>query len=196
MSPYRRRHFFIDKHLQTKYMLLTIVLLLVYSAIFVIIIFTPYILPIQLNVPLEEKAEAARALLVLHKSVWPALLVVIPVLGVVSIFITHRLVGPVYRLRKALREITAGNLDTRVTLRKGDDLQELADDVNHLTEILSSFVSTLKHNYDSLSLYIDEMERQIESKSVSKEAGQEIIQRVNASKKTIETALERFKTTD
>jgi methyl-accepting chemotaxis protein len=195
MQLFRRRHFFIDKQLQTKYILLTIIVLLIYSAVFALLIFLPYILPIHFNAPLAERAEAARILLSLHRSVWPALLVVIPVLGVLSIFITHKIVGPVYRLKQSLRELTAGNLETRVVLRKGDDLQELADHVNQLAETLSDFMTALKHDYDVLSGCIDEMERQVESKSISAEAGREIIQRVNARKQHIESTLERFRTT-
>lgn len=193
MRPYRRRQFFIDKQFQTKYMLLTILMLLAYTAVFVVIIFTPYILPLHFNLPMEERAEAARVLLILHKNVWPALLLVIPLLGTLSIFITHKIVGPIYRLKKALKEITEGNLDTRVTLRKGDDLQDLAEHVNLLSEELRTFVAALNRDYDTLSGYMEELERQIESRSITEEKGREIIQRVNASRKNIEETLERFK---
>jgi methyl-accepting chemotaxis protein len=195
MKSFRRRHFFIDKHLQTKYLLLTILLLLSYSLIFVILIFLPYILPIHFNLPLEERAEAARVLLALNKSVWPALLVAILILGVLSIFITHKIVGPIYRLKKALGEMIEGNLDVRVTLRKGDDLQELADHVNQLSAMLSTSLAALKHNYDTLSSQIDELERQIEAKSITPETGRELIRQIDDSRKTVVLALERFRVT-
>lgn len=193
MRPYKRRKFFIDKQFQTKYMLLTILMLLAYSLAFVVLIFTPYILPLHFNLPITERAEAARILLALHDSVWPALLVVILLLGTLSIFITHKIVGPIYRLKTALKRITDGDLETRVTLRKGDDLQDLADCVNHLTEELRAFVAALKHDHDALSGYIAEMERQIELKSISEETGLDIIRKVKASRENIEVTLDRFK---
>lgn len=193
MIPFRRRHFFIDKHLQTKYLLLTILLLLVYSLIFVVLIFLPYMLPIHFNLPLAEQAEAARVLLALNKSVWPALLVAILILGFLSIFITHKIVGPIYRLKIALREMTEGNLGVRVTLRKGDDLQELADHVNKLSVMVSTSIIALKHHYDTLAGHIDELERQIEAKSINPEAGRALIRQMDDSRRNIETTLERFR---
>lgn len=195
MKPLRRRHFFIDKQLQTKYMLLTILLLLIYSLIFVTLIFLPYILPLHFNLPLAERAEAAKILLTLHKSVWPPLVVVILLLGTLSIFITHKIVGPLYRVNKVLSEICEGNLGVKVTLRKGDDLQELAEQLNHLTSELSSFVADLKHDYGTLTGCIDELESRIEAKTITPETGQELMQRINTSRKNIEVTLEKFKVT-
>lgn len=193
MKPYKRRKFFIEKQFQTKYLLLTILLLALYSLIFVALIFLPYILPLHYNTPLTERAEAAEILLILHNRVWPALLVVIMLLGSLSIFISHKIAGPLYRLKKALQEITEGNLDTRVTLRKGDELRDMAEHINHLAEELRTFVTALKNDYDLLSTYIGELEKQIETRMISEESGREIIEKVNISRKNIHEALDRFK---
>jgi methyl-accepting chemotaxis protein len=195
MKSFRRRHFFIDKQLQTKYLLLTILLLLTYSLLFVILIFLPYMLPLHLDLPLADRAEAAKVLLVLHRSVWPPLVVVILLFSGLSILITHKIVGPLYHVKKVLHEMTEGKLDVRVTLRKGDDLQELADHVNQLSVMLSTSIAALKHNYDTLSGQIDELERQIEARSITPEAGRELIRQIDDSRKTIELALERFRVT-
>lgn len=50
----------------------------------------------------------------------------------VSIFFTHKLVGPTYAFRRHIRELTKGNFRSRVTLRKGDAFQEVAQDLNEL----------------------------------------------------------------
>ena len=80
--------------------------------------------------PLEEKTAAARVLLELHKSVWPALGLVVVILGAASIYVTHRIAGPVFRFKRDLLEVCAGNLDISFRLRKGDDLKDLAESLN------------------------------------------------------------------
>jgi len=193
MKPYKRRHYYIDKQFQTKYMLLTILLLLIYTFIFVSIMFAPHMLTLYFDYPLADKAEAARAILLLHRKVWPWIGGVILVLGAFSIFITHKIAGPLYRLKKSLTEVAEGNLDVTVKLRKWDDLQDLADHVNQLIGELRAFVTALKSDYDMLSDYIQELEREIDAKVITEESGRAIISKVQASRKNIEEALERFK---
>jgi hypothetical protein len=53
-----------------------------------------------------------------------------------SVKFIHRLVGPVYRFRKAIQAITAGNEVELVTLRKGDFLQDMKDEFNEMLKAL------------------------------------------------------------
>jgi methyl-accepting chemotaxis protein len=49
---------------------------------------------------------------------------------------SHRVVGPAMRITRSLRRIRDGGLDARITLRKGDELTEVADEVNALIDHL------------------------------------------------------------
>ena len=148
MRPYKRRNFFIDREFQLKYILLVIFMLLLYTMVFIGTLFIPQILPMIFNSSIEEQAKAAEILLLYHKNVWPAVFIVIPIFGFFSIFFTHKIAGPVYRLKMRLQQLTAWDLDSRVTLRKGDDLQDLAECVNLLSEELSDFAAALQGNYE------------------------------------------------
>jgi methyl-accepting chemotaxis protein len=193
MNFQKRKNYFIEKKFQTKYLLLTVILLLVYTLLFLTIIFAPYMLTLYFDYPIDQKAEAARAILLLHGKIWPWVAGVIIFFGVISLFISHKIAGPVYRLKKSLQDITEGNLNFKVKLRKWDDLKDLAEHFNQLVEELRVFVTTLKNDYDLLSDYILELERQIDSKILSEESGREIIKKVQASRKNIEAVLEKFK---
>ncbi|HKP59244.1 MAG TPA: methyl-accepting chemotaxis protein [Polyangiales bacterium] len=46
-------------------------------------------------------------------------------LGATGIIVTHRLVGPAYRLKMLLRDVSKGRLVVRGRLRKGDELQDI-----------------------------------------------------------------------
>jgi len=49
---------------------------------------------------------------------------------------SHRVVGPGYRLRKAFQQVKDGDLHTRIRLRRGDHLTEVADSFNELLDWL------------------------------------------------------------
>lgn len=194
MRPYKRSftNYFIDKRFQFKYLLLTILLLLSYTFIFTIILFLPSILILLLDYPLVEKAEAARTFLILHDTVWPTTGAVILIFSIFSVFLTHKIAGPIYRLKHALTELIRGNLDTRIRLRKRDDLQELAEQVNLLSDELRNYSSTLKKDHAQLANHIDQLEREFASESLNTEAGRAIIEQVQMQNKAIAATLKRF----
>lgn len=189
MRPYKRsfKNYFIDRRFQSKYVLLTILFLVIYTFTFIIILFFPSILTLISDSPLTEKTEAARTFLVLHSTVWPTTAAVILIFAILSIFLTHKIAGPVYRLKHALNELLSGNLDSRIYLRKWDDLQELATQVNLLSDELHNFVNTLKKDHEQLSSSVDQLEHEMNT-----EAGREIIDQLKEQKKAIAVTLERF----
>lgn len=193
MNFTKRRNYFIEKKFQTKYLLLTILMLLTYTFFFIMVIFAPYILKLYFDYPIAEKAEAAKVLLVLHGTVWPWIGGIILLFGVISVLISHKIAGPLFRLKRSLAQVTQGDLDVVVKLRKWDDLKDLADHVNDLIAELRNFVKTLRDDYHLLSEYILELERQIDSKMISEKSGREIITKVQESRKNIEAVLEKFK---
>lgn len=192
MRPYKRRHFFIDRQFQMKYILLVIFMLLMYTVVFVATLFIPQLLPLIFNSPLDERVKAAEILLLYHENVWPAVFIVIPLFGFFSIFITHKIAGPIYRLKLKLEQMTAWDLDSRLTLRKGDDLQELAACVNHLSAELQDFVANLTDNYTTISGHIDEIETQIKANTLNESTGTELIRRLEESRQSIGAILARI----
>ena len=52
-------------------------------------------------------------------------LLLVLLLGATGIVITHKVVGPVFKLKRLLRMVGTGKLDIREKLRKGDELEDL-----------------------------------------------------------------------
>ena len=69
------------------------------------------------------------------------LLLLGPLVIWMGLWLTHKVAGPLVRIRPALEQMEQGRFDTRLSLRKGDALVELADDVNRLAESLRSRAS-------------------------------------------------------
>lgn len=192
MAKYKRRKYFIDKQLQTKYIILSILMLLVYTLLFVIILIAPYTFLLSPEAPPAEQTEAARTLLTLHKTIWPALGAVILIVSSLSIFITHKIAGPVYRIRKVLAEVYGGNLDIMIKLREKDDLKDLAEDLNMVISEQRMFVKTLRGDHATISACISELEEKIKSNQISSETGRQLIEKMQASRENINQALGKY----
>lgn len=133
-GPERRRARVYVYRFQKTYALWLALLLFIYSVvIFGLAFVAPYVLPalklIQ-PLPLEERVLAARQFLVFGQTLWPAMAALIVAAAAFSLYLTHRLAGPLYRLHQSARELAQGNLTLRVRLRRGDELHELADVAN------------------------------------------------------------------
>jgi HAMP domain-containing protein len=57
-------------------------------------------------------------------------------LGVTGIIVTHRVVGPAYRMRRLFEHVGKGRLEVTTGIRKGDELQELYRSFAQMVESL------------------------------------------------------------
>jgi HAMP domain-containing protein len=57
-------------------------------------------------------------------------------LGLTGIMVTHRVVGPAYRMRRLFRHVGEGKLEITTGIRKGDELQELYRSFAQMVESL------------------------------------------------------------
>lgn len=80
-----------------------------------------------------------------------SIIVISPLVGFLGIYLSHKIAGPIYRIEKFLSSMAAGDLSSRITLRRGDEMVSLADSVNRLTDSLSLSITTEKsHTEDAL----------------------------------------------
>lgn len=193
MTINKRRHYFIEKRLQTKYALLVISMLVLYTMVLLTAIFAPYVMALfSSNLSLSQKGEAADVLLLLHKSIWPGIGLIILLFGALSIFVTHKFAGPVYVIERMARNMADGNLTLRAKLRDGDDLEDLAGYMNQLADNMESLLVSLNYEHDKLSSYIVELERELKEKDISEQSTAELAHKIGAEKDNIGRILERY----
>jgi methyl-accepting chemotaxis protein len=60
-----------------------------------------------------------------------------------TLFMSHRIAGPIYKMGKALNELRNGNLG-KISFRKADHFQELAADYNFAVESVADQISASK----------------------------------------------------
>ena len=77
----------------------------------------------------REDRKVANAILV-------GVLILVVALGVTGIVVTHRVVGPAYRMRRLFDEVGGGRLHLTTGIRHGDELQELYRSFSQMVESL------------------------------------------------------------
>jgi methyl-accepting chemotaxis protein len=55
------------------------------------------------------------------------LALMVALIGLLGIYFTHKVAGPVYKMKKLLKQVGEGNLHVDARLRKGDELQDFFD---------------------------------------------------------------------
>jgi methyl-accepting chemotaxis protein len=108
--------------------------------------------------------------------------VVVGVVGVIIfILFSHRIAGPLHHFETVLQEIEAGDLTSRIVLRKSDQLVELKTALNLLLESMNKRIGSIKKTTSD----IDEL--------LSKENDPELVPKLKARLEIIKKELKGFK---
>ncbi|MBI3596081.1 MAG: methyl-accepting chemotaxis protein [Nitrospirae bacterium] len=183
-----RKRFYVHS-IQRKYALLTCFLLMAYTFVLTVALFLPPALKLRSGFPLEEQALAATQFIALSDRLWPAILLSVPLFMLLSVWITHRLAGPVYRLEQSLKQIASGDLGLQVRFRAGDDLQELAVLVNQIIRQEGDALHTVQAVHQRLLQTLGG----VRSKSFSPEQVSQILEQIQVQIEEVETLLQQFK---
>ncbi|MBF0331376.1 MAG: hypothetical protein HQL17_05510 [Candidatus Omnitrophica bacterium] len=155
---YRRSNVYIDKDFQTKFILkfcgvvavgagVTILLLYVLSQQSTSVSF------VHARVKVMTTADFILPLLI------QTVLVVMAIVGVASIGVTlivsHKIAGPLFRFKQTFKELSSGNFTNQVRLRKGDQLLEVADDFNHMITVVRGQLVEAKEQLSGIKADIE-----------------------------------------
>jgi len=159
LSNFPRKKYLIDD-LQYRVLLTSMLYILAVVLVFVGTVFLPLMVTLESDVsPSPAVRDAAQEFLALHSRVWPPVLGLIALLVVHNILFTHRIVGPLYRIRNELRKIGDGNLFVQVKLRGSDYLDKEAASVNEMVDALRMKIRTIEQNQKKASAALVELQR-------------------------------------
>jgi len=148
-----RRRILIDRR-QLQLLGVTLLYVLGTYALFAAVTFGPAALRMlrgQQATPAQAATTAA--FLAAHVRFLPVLVVILALISLHSIRSSHRIVGPLYRLRTIFSEVEKGNLTPHTGLRKGDLLEPEA-------KALANMVGRLDKQFNALAT-ISEIDRTI-----------------------------------
>lgn len=70
--------------------------------------------------------------------------------AVIWVFLTQRVVGPLYRVERTIDKMALGDLDFNMKLRQHDEGKDLAEAVNRLKNILASNIDSMRELSDAI----------------------------------------------
>ena len=149
----RRKNYFIDKKFQATFIIKFCVLIIIGAVISGSIIYLmakPTVTTTFENSRLVIKNTASYIL----PSVLLSSLVAIGLIGIATILITlftsHRIAGPLYRMEKDVQELASGNLTKKFSLRKADELKALAESLDKMAQSLRNDIDMIKNGISKL----------------------------------------------
>lgn len=113
------------------------------------------------------------------------ILLISPLVFLLALLSSHRIAGPIYRIEKDMGEIAGGNLKLRVKLRRGDELQDLAEIINATTENIEKTMALNKETNAKILKWLGELKSLISSESSDRAKIESIVDKLQ---KTISEA--------
>lgn len=96
-----------------------------------------------------------------------------------TLLISHRIAGPLYRFKKELLKMKGGHLESEFKIRKGDQLQELAEILNELKCQYREDIAEIKSSCQELESSISKLKLSPEESSLLREALDKLREKIN-----------------
>ena len=133
-TPNRRKSRLVDRRYQFGLAWRMLLVFLLFFAIGVFVVFAPSTFGLLTGADLAELEPAAEEFLILHRRIWPAVLVVLAGVFAYTLLFSHRIAGPIYRINRVLEMMLRGEYPKSIILRKGDHFQETAELLERLSQ--------------------------------------------------------------
>lgn len=117
--------------------MLALLLLIVYLATFTSIFATHYFLLSSIIGFAEREGKlptAAELVMMPLGSLAIIVLVIFVVMTIIVIFISHRIAGPLHRLKQYMQSVGKGDFSVRLRFRTYDEIHDVADSFNEMVE--------------------------------------------------------------
>ena len=157
---YKRRNYFIDKKFQFQFMMRFSALVLIGGLLTIAFI---YLLGMQSktvaiqNSRVIVKTTADFILPLLIQAVIAVTIIIGITTGILTLLVSHKISGPLYRFKKVLESLEQGDFSTEFHIRSADQLHELADNINGMIRNTKGKVSGIKNNMVSLKQKLDSL---------------------------------------
>lgn len=104
----------------------------------------------------DQQARLVHRQEVLIESVVGGLTLMVVLIGLLGIYVTHKIAGPVYKMKRLLGQVGQGNLRVEARLRKGDELRDFFE---AFTKMVANLRTLEKQQLDYVDKALDAMER-------------------------------------
>jgi len=182
----------VDRSLQFKLIRLVALYFLVLLGVVAVSLFLPQFLSLHGPGPdLTAKGLTDEAALFIHLRFWPAFISIAAILLIHSIFVFHRIAGPIYRFRMFYKSVSVGNLSGSIKIRKNDYLHTDERLINEMLEGLRTRIERVNNEYSLLRDDLHELGSMVSERTPPELA--ERMSRALEQSNALERALKEFK---
>lgn len=96
----------------------------------------------------RQREQLAGILEAANSRLLPKMLLLVVIIAVGSIFLSHKIAGPVFRFEKSIKAMQGGDLTLSFNLRKDDELKDLAGDLNGMALLLRNKIIKIRSIID------------------------------------------------
>jgi nitrogen fixation/metabolism regulation signal transduction histidine kinase len=110
----------------------------------------------------QQKAIADDQAMLIHRQqmvIWSlvgGLALMVVLIGMCGIYFTHKVAGPIYKMKRLLKKVGQGSLRVEARLRKGDELKDFFD---AFTQMVAGLRDMEKRQLDEVDKAIDAVDR-------------------------------------
>jgi methyl-accepting chemotaxis protein len=149
---------------------------------------------IRSGLSVDQKQEFASLMTTFAHRMWPAMWVMFSFMVLHILYITHKIAGPLYRIRAVLSYVGSGNLTARAKLRKGDYLTQDADAVNEMVVELDGRIGQMRGEWAAANGSLDGLAESIEG--ASRNEARKRLDELRSCMDTWKESLDQFETTE
>ncbi len=187
----RRRRFLINRPLQIRLLLNSLLHVFLFVTVTALSLFLPPMLELRhFEVHSQKTVQAANQMLYLHDYFWPAVLLVLIAIFLDSIRASHKIAGPLFRFNQTFEEIGQGKLPASIRIRKGDFLLEETEVINRMLEGLRGNVRAIQEAQAALAVTLSKCVQ--ETKESSPETMEERLEKLVEQAKRLEERIGTF----
>lgn len=160
IKGYKRKQYLVAKKFQLKYVGIILVLMFLTAALCsYVVYYTSMILMGEKLANVYPQGRLISIVKIVNLRILLSVILVTPLVTLIGIFLSHRIAGPIYRMERFMDSLTAGDLTSRIYLRRGDELMTVASSINRLADSFESTIRDLKSRLNKLAGELDNLKK-------------------------------------
>jgi methyl-accepting chemotaxis protein len=193
-KPFRRTKYLIAARFQMKYVgLVLLIMFLTFTLCSIVIYFTMMGFMGEKLARVYPQGRLIYLLNVANLRMILTVLLLSPLIFILGIFLSHRIAGPIYRMEKFLKGVSVGDVSTRITLRKKDELVTLADSMNSVADSIQEAVSDEKSHARTALDEIARLKQMVDSKSTDHASMAASVNKINGELEDLKKTLDKYR---
>ncbi len=194
-TRYKRRNYFINKEFQGRYIFNYFLIAAIGSILFMLVFsfFASNTLSIAYD---DYRLQLGVTPTILFKKIlstqWLSVVFGGGLVVIITLFLTHRVAGPIFRFRRSFNEMIEGNISKKIILRPKDEGKELAEEINKFNLILSEKLSLIEAANSDIGMCVHQLKEKLNDANVDISDVEPILNQVLDSQKNIDALLNSY----